>query len=392
MAATLLELKSRLVVPPPEVEVDGSAERDDEIIDPRAGLVRQLLTYRRFKEATQLLPVLELEHEQRHERRFHEIIPEDTEEIDGLDLTNCDVGLLYDNFETILVRINRLEPRTVLNDDVPLEHKINGMIDIMRSSRESTLKKFFALENTVSGRVGVVMATLECARQRFIEAKQFEQFGEVILRYREDQERTIDAGELPPEPVEDGKKRRKRIPLVTWHPPERSNEPEQQEIDLPDLEEEEKEVVIESDEQKFLRELEETCAVDAVLTRIVDLDAGFIAFQAEQQAAAEAAAKAAEVAAAAALIAAQTPVAVVESPVALETSAPAQSANEPISKRPKRRRSPPAPKERQNERKNVQFHGTISNDDTDDDFFEDSPLDAATNDENPPETPPTDAS
>ena len=168
MAATLLELKSRLVVPPPETESDGSEERDDEIIDPRAGLVRQLLTYRRFKEATQLLPVLELEHEHRHERRFHEIIPEDAEEIEGLDLSNCDIGLLYESFETILVRINRLEPRTVINDDVPLEHKMNHLIDVMRASRESTMKKFFALETTISGRVGVVMATLECARQRFI--------------------------------------------------------------------------------------------------------------------------------------------------------------------------------------------------------------------------------
>ena len=65
MAATLLELKSRLVVPPDEPTENTVENQDDDIIDPRSGLIRQLLAYRRFKEATQLLPGLE---EAQHER------------------------------------------------------------------------------------------------------------------------------------------------------------------------------------------------------------------------------------------------------------------------------------------------------------------------------------
>ena len=207
------------------------------------------------------------------------------------------------------------------------------------------------------------------------------------MRYREDEERTADFGELPPEPIEEGKKRRKRIPLVTWHPPERSNEPEQQEIDLPELEEE---IVIETDEQRFLRELEETCAVDAVLTRIVDLDAGFIAFQAEQLAAAEAAAQAAasaaQVAEAAALLAEQAPPVVVEcldkaDQVSATSAGPvSESPNVPVTKRSKRRKPPPAPTTRKTE----QFHGTISNDESDDSFFDESPAEEVADDDQPP--------
>jgi segregation and condensation protein A len=280
MAATLLELKSRLVVPPDEPAENTVENQDDEIIDPRSGLIRQLLAYRRFKEATQLLPGLEEAQHERLVRRLHEIIPDDPDELDGLDLENFNVGLLYETWEQVLIYINRLGPRTVLNDDVPLERKINALVDALRATREAKLSAMFAQETTISGRVGVLMATLECARQRFVEALQHEQFGDVLLRYREDQERAPTPGELPPEPVEEIKKRRRRLPLVTWRPPERGAQPEQQELDL-DLPDED--AVIETDEQRFHRELEETCAVEAVLHRTADLEASFVAFQTQKQ-------------------------------------------------------------------------------------------------------------
>ena len=46
LAATLMEIKSRMLLPTPPEEV---AEED--AIDPRADLVRQLLEYKRFKDA-----------------------------------------------------------------------------------------------------------------------------------------------------------------------------------------------------------------------------------------------------------------------------------------------------------------------------------------------------
>ena len=125
---------------------------------------------------------------------MHEIIPDDPAELDGLDLENCNVGLLYETWEQVLISLSRLGPRTVLNDDVPLERKINALVDALRGTREAKLSAMFAQETTVSGRVGVLMATLECARQRLVEALQHEQFGDVLLRYREDQERTRQHG------------------------------------------------------------------------------------------------------------------------------------------------------------------------------------------------------
>ena len=294
MAATLLELKSRLVAPPETPPAEGGDnEREEELFDPRAGLIKQLLAYRRFKEATIAIARLEAEQSRRLGRQLHEIIPEDPEEAEGFDLENCDSGQLFAEWERMLSKINGLGPRTVLNDDVPLEVKISTLIDAMRAAREARLSWLFEKEGTRIGKVGTLMATLECARQRFIEALQHEQFGDVFLRYREDQDHDRsqlpqsqpgEAGETAAEP--EPRRRRRRLPLVTWTTPAAAaGEPVQSEIELEGIEAVEE--VVESDEQRFVRELEESCAVEAVLTRTVDIEASFAAFRAQRQAAAE---------------------------------------------------------------------------------------------------------
>lgn len=328
MAASLLEIKSRLVVPPEEAKKkegqEGEAEEDD-FLDPRQGLIRQLLAYRRFKDATLLLTGLEDAQRARVPRQLHEIIPEDPDEADGIELANCDAGLLYTCWERVLSRISGLGPRTVVNDDVPLEHKITVLVDAMRAAREGKLGWLFERERTKIGRVGMLMATLECARQRFIEVIQYEQFGDVNLRYREDEERTREPGELAPEPTDEPKRRRRRAPLVTWRTPARdASQPEQQEIELDTADgdsDDEVEENLETDEQRFMRELEESCAVEAVLTRTADIEASFAAFVAARQAESEAQAKAQADSAA-------TPVAVAEPPAEIaslpdQISAPA---------------------------------------------------------------------
>ena len=56
MAATLMEVKSRMLLPRPELEVEDDEQEGQE--DPRLELVRQLLEYKRFREAAQDLELL----------------------------------------------------------------------------------------------------------------------------------------------------------------------------------------------------------------------------------------------------------------------------------------------------------------------------------------------
>src|SRR4051812_24699195 len=57
MAATLMEIKSRMLLPKGQHAVDPNAESEDEM-DPRWELVHQLLQYKKFKEASRHLDEL----------------------------------------------------------------------------------------------------------------------------------------------------------------------------------------------------------------------------------------------------------------------------------------------------------------------------------------------
>ena len=215
MAATLLEFKARTIAPPLEAAEEGA--EDEPMFDPRESLLRSLLAYRRFKEAAQGLGELEEARRPLMERQFREHVPEAPPEEGDFDLGEIDLSLLATTCERILSRIGGLGPRTVMVDEMPLGVRIATMLDELAVRERATLSELLAVNQSRVVHITTVMATLELARQRFVEVAQPEQYGEIALRLRsaEERERTP---ELPPaEP--DGPKRRRKLPLVTFTAP-----------------------------------------------------------------------------------------------------------------------------------------------------------------------------
>ena len=270
MAATLLEIKARTVAPPPIDEGELASEDEDDILDPRADLIGKLLAYRRFKEAVGLLNQLEAQRAQQVTRQLREDIPEDPDEATGIDLGELNVNQLSKLWYTLLARLGGNGPRTVMKDDIPIEGSIRKLEASAIEQRELTLHGLFAAESTLQGRVTMLMATLECTRQRIVHATQHEQYGDVILRFREESDRVITPVVFPPE--EGGKKRRRRPPLVTFQAPVAPSADESE--DAPSEPEEKHE----TDEERFLRELNESCDLDGVLARVQDVEKGFQAY------------------------------------------------------------------------------------------------------------------
>ena len=267
MAATLLEIKARSIAPLPEGEEDD--EEEDDWIDPRADLVRQLLAFRKTKDAVQWLENLENDRLLLHNRRFNETIPEDPAEADGFDLDNADPYLLFKTWEKILTSIAGHRERTVLYDDVPIEERVKKIEHAMETAKEAQLSWLIAYEETPISRVGVVVASLTAVRKRVMEASQHEQYGPVYLNYLEQDQRPWKSLEPVEESSQEGKKkRRRRPPLFTWRPPEGGEAEVDDELVIID----EPEVKIETDEQKFTRELNESCGVDDILHRVKNLD------------------------------------------------------------------------------------------------------------------------
>src|SRR4051812_42193922 len=69
MAATLMEIKSAMLLPkPPASQGDGSRSASEELTDPRYELVQKLLEYKKFKDAANLLDHKQTEHASRFPR------------------------------------------------------------------------------------------------------------------------------------------------------------------------------------------------------------------------------------------------------------------------------------------------------------------------------------
>ena len=264
MAATLLEMKARTIVPP--ITEDEKVDLDEPIFDPRDGLLRSLLAYRKFKEAIQVIELLELNRRPLIERQYREVIPDAPVDLEEFELGDIDLNTLMTSCEHTLSRINGLGPRTVLADEMPLSIRLNTLIDELRAVEKNTIHNLLSGKYTRLAHITTVMASLELARQRLLEIAQLEQFGDVILRLRSNEERERQP-ELPAEETE-GPKRRKRIPLVTFTAPVVSDSDE---VNDQDAEED----LVESDEQRFLRELEESTRVGSVLSITADIETSF---------------------------------------------------------------------------------------------------------------------
>jgi segregation and condensation protein A len=192
MASTLMYIKSRELLPlDKQVETEG----EDEGEDPRWELIRQLVEYKKFKDAAAQLQTLET----RQENIFPRLPakPEFAEETPG----KPDVSLfdLLNAVNAILKRINQQpDSRDVFEDKWTVSEKIEAM---MKAITERPRLKFSELFAGAMSRTEVVvtfLALLELIRLKQLVAAQVEAFGEIEICRAEPQVVTVASSEPPP--------------------------------------------------------------------------------------------------------------------------------------------------------------------------------------------------
>jgi len=196
MAATLMEIKTRMLLPAPEVD----EETGEEVaIDPRAELVRQLLEYKAFKDAAADLEGL---HDRAQRRHPHHPVEPELDDQPALDLEDVGVWDLVEAFGQLMESIGA-EPtsREVIYDDTPVELHAQDLLDRLHRHAENRLR----LEEVFEGRrsrselVGLFMATLELVRQKLVLVRQDRNFASIALELNPDPPEDVDAeyaGEL----------------------------------------------------------------------------------------------------------------------------------------------------------------------------------------------------
>jgi segregation and condensation protein A len=171
MAATLAEIKSRMLLPRP------SSAANAEEADPRAELVRRLQEYERFKRAAEDLDRLE-----RLERDTFPVSADvvDRKVVRALPTVTMREMLLA--LKDVMIRAENFAHHHVQRERLSVRER---MSDILTALRSQSFVEFTALFRAQEGRIGVVVtfsAILELLREGLLEIVQSEPFSPIHVR------------------------------------------------------------------------------------------------------------------------------------------------------------------------------------------------------------------
>lgn len=172
LAATLLELKSRALLPTPP------PESGDTLEDPRTPLVKQLLEYKRFKDAARALGSAADERAKKFVRRPGPL----PKELEGVELEEASVWDLVGAFTRVMTAVGRGPGlHEVRYDDTPIELY---QAEILAQLERSGAVRFDSLFDDPMDRMQIVgrfLALLELIRARRVRAEQERAFGTIYL-------------------------------------------------------------------------------------------------------------------------------------------------------------------------------------------------------------------
>jgi len=182
MAATLMEIKSKMLLPRGELD-----DLDEEEEDPRADLVRQLLQYKRFKDAAMMLG----EAADEQSRKFPR--PPVDNEVLGLEPQQeedifADVSLwdLLTAFSKVLKETSLNRPHTIYDTHRPLKYFMVMVLEALREQQKLRFSELFVDMKDRFEVIGVFLALLELIRLRRAKVEQAREFGEIYLMLGED--------------------------------------------------------------------------------------------------------------------------------------------------------------------------------------------------------------
>ncbi len=172
LATTLMEVKTRMLLPRPEAPDD-----DGEPLDPRADLVRQLLEYKAFKDAAGDLRDAAARQALRFPRR-----PGAVAEDGGTDLDDVQLWDLVEAFNGLLSAIGHDATQTeIIYDDTPVELYAADILDRLTREGNLTFSQIFAGRTERMELIGLFLAVLELAKQRQIFIEQNRPFDEIYV-------------------------------------------------------------------------------------------------------------------------------------------------------------------------------------------------------------------
>lgn len=189
MAATLLEIKSKELLPIMQFDWENDGMEDDMFDDPQENIFRQLEEYKLFKEASENLK------KQETVDIFYKEPDESATDV-RIEYTDFNLKNLVDAFSKLLARLDLEKRIKNAQKEIPKEvftvaDKIN-YIKTMMLERQTC--SFFELFKEDASRMEVIttfQALLELLKLQYLTCEQSETFGDITINLREDRSEEI---------------------------------------------------------------------------------------------------------------------------------------------------------------------------------------------------------
>lgn len=181
LASRLLEIKSRMLIPPEERLEEGEEEEED--FDPRTGLVEALLEYRRFKDAARLLGEMAEEQSRRFPRNAPRMefrfIGENGETADCMDLLSAFQSML----EQMIPEADA--PDVIASQEISISTRIEQIQTVLLDIEKTRFSLLLSSRPNRGEMVGFFIAVLELIRRGLLIARQSSDFSDIILERRQ---------------------------------------------------------------------------------------------------------------------------------------------------------------------------------------------------------------
>ncbi|MFY3746567.1 segregation and condensation protein A [Anaeromyxobacter sp. Red801] len=169
MAAQLLLMKSKLLLPRTEVAED-AAGPEDAGVDPRAELVRRLLEYQKYKAAGEELGGRDILDRTVFTRRVRAERPAAPEGPEGL--ADVSVFKLIEALDRAIAHARPEHSHEVITDRLTISDAISRIADVLRLRRRATFEELLAgpaeSRNTKANVISTFLAILEMAKLKLI--------------------------------------------------------------------------------------------------------------------------------------------------------------------------------------------------------------------------------
>ena len=178
MASTLMQIKSAMLLP----KTDAEQTQAEDLNDPRTELIRQLLEYKKFKDAANMLEAAAGEQSEKFSRPgtiIEQLKPDAEPE---LDLEQVSIWSLLEAFDSLMAATGGIVNFQNIKDDTAIDFYQIQILRRLQTEGPLSFERIFEPRKTRITLVGMFLAMLELIRDNLVWAEQPEGSNTIYLR------------------------------------------------------------------------------------------------------------------------------------------------------------------------------------------------------------------